>query len=287
MARLSAKKIIIAVVAGALVALVFASRVQLKNFVQDLSRPELPAPKSAAEFQDFSPMAAKPPARILAKTLPHKLALKSTKAPPQPASPPAAIAADLPAEINLDIPFASQAPFGNWEMPYQEACEEAAVIMAHYYLTGATLSAEKMNEEILKLVEWEKKTFGFYEDTNGAETARMLTEYFGDADVEVRYGADVTIENIKREVAAGHPVILLAAGRLLPNPNFKPPGPLYHALIIRGYTKNGLIITNDPGTYKGKNFLYAPDVLYNAIHEWDANNILDGKKVMIVVSGGG
>lgn len=277
MARLSMKKLLCAVGVGALIAVVFAFRVHLKNFVQNLSRPPLPAPKSAAEFQNI-PSAALPP-------LPVPESVPASALQSAPKQNPKTSVATLPAEINLDVPFASQAPFGNWDMPYQEACEEAAVIMAHYYFTGVSLTPEKMNEEILKLVDWEKKTFGFYEDTSGAETARMLTEYFGRTKVSVRYGADVTIESIKRQVAAGHPVILLAAGRLLPNPNFKQPGPLYHALVVRGYTKNGLIITNDPGTHNGKNFLYAPDALLNAIHEWNAANILDGKKVMIVVGG--
>src|SRR3989344_7954888 len=27
------------------------------------------------------------------------------------------------AEVNLAVPFTSQAPTGNWDLPYQEACE--------------------------------------------------------------------------------------------------------------------------------------------------------------------
>ena len=37
---------------------------------------------------------------------------------------------DLPEEINLPVPFTPQAPHANWELPYQEACEEAAVLMS-------------------------------------------------------------------------------------------------------------------------------------------------------------
>ena len=114
--------------------------------------------------------------------------------------------------------------------------------MAHYYLVGKTLNPKIMDAEILKLIEWENKTFGYYEDTTAAEIARILREYFGHKNVEVRY--DFTIEDIKSEVASGHPVILPAAGRLLGNPNFRRPGPLYHALVIKGFTKNK-IITND------------------------------------------
>ena len=99
--------------------------------------------------------------------------------------------------------------------------------------------------------------------------------------MEVKY--IFTIEDIKREVAAGHPVILPAAGRLLPNPNFRQPGPIYHALIVKGYMRDGRIITNDPGTRNGKDFLYKPEALMNALHEWNSEDILLGSPAMIVV----
>jgi hypothetical protein len=40
----------------------------------------------------------------------------------------------VPATFNLDIPFYAQAPDGNWELPWKEACEEASIILAHYFL---------------------------------------------------------------------------------------------------------------------------------------------------------
>ncbi|MCR4279964.1 MAG: hypothetical protein NUV82_00890, partial [Candidatus Komeilibacteria bacterium] len=40
---------------------------------------------------------------------------------------------ELPAEYNLDVPFMSQAPHANWDLPYQEACEEASLIMVDYF----------------------------------------------------------------------------------------------------------------------------------------------------------
>ena len=46
----------------------------------------------------------------------------------------------------------------------------------------------------------------------------------------------------------GVPVLLPAAGRLLRNPYFSGQGPLYHMLVVKGYTRDGKIITDDPGT---------------------------------------
>ena len=39
----------------------------------------------------------------------------------------------LPASLLLEVPFTSQAPFGNWDEPYQEACEEAVMLMLMHY----------------------------------------------------------------------------------------------------------------------------------------------------------
>jgi len=87
--------------------------------------------------------------------------------------------------------------------------------------------------------------------------------------------------NIKKEIAAGHPVIVPAAGKVLPNPNFTNGGPNYHMLLIIGYDQTDFI-TNDPGTRNGKNFRYTYDGLINAIHDWNPNNILDGRKAVLV-----
>ena len=75
---------------------------------------------------------------------------------------------------------------------------------------------------------------------------------------------------------------MVADGKALPNPYFRNGGPVYHALIIRGYTADAFI-TNDPGTRSGENFLYAYDTLLHAIHDWNHGNVKDGKRVVLVV----
>src|SRR5690606_17648726 len=42
----------------------------------------------------------------------------------------------LPNQVNLDVPFYSQAPEGDWSLPWQEACEESSLLLAHAYATG-------------------------------------------------------------------------------------------------------------------------------------------------------
>lgn len=188
----------------------------------------------------------------------------------------------LPAEINLAVPFTSQAPHANWNLPYQEACEEASLLMVARYKKGEPIrSPEDADAEIKKIIAFEEKLFGYYEDTTAEEVVRLAKELYGFMRSRAVY--DFSVEQLKSELAAGNPVILPAAGRLLPNPNFRSPGPLYHMLVVRGYTKDGTFITNDPGTRKGKEFLYRPGDLLNAVHDWNGGDVVNGRKVMIIL----
>jgi len=189
---------------------------------------------------------------------------------------------ELPAEFNLAVPFTSQAPFANWDAVHEDACEEASIIMLDAFYRGRTLTTQSADDEIYAIVDWETNMLGHWEDTTAEETAQILRERYGY--VNVRLVENPTIEMIKREVAQGRPVILPAAGQLLGNRYFRQPGPVYHMLVIRGWTKDGMIITNDPGTKRGEGFLYKPEVLLNAIHDWTGSDatMTQGRQVMIV-----
>jgi uncharacterized protein YvpB len=190
----------------------------------------------------------------------------------------------LPDTINLDVPFIAQAPFGSWRIyPFNETCEEASVLMLHYYLSGIKKVDENITkQELLALVDFENKKYGFSDDTTTMETVRFIKDYYG-YDVQISY--DISVENIKKELAKGNPVIVPTAGRLLHNPHFVLPGPLYHMLVIKGYDSDGFI-TNDPGTYvAGSNYKYSYKVLENAIRGFNkSNKSMDEKGAMLILS---
>ncbi len=191
------------------------------------------------------------------------------------------IAVEIPDEINLAVPFTPQAPHANWDLPYKETCEEASVLMVARYKKGEVItSPEDADAEILKLVEFQNNYFGDYKDTTAEQTAEIAREYYGFKNTEVVY--DFTTEDIKKELALGNPVIVPAAGRQLSNPYFRSPGPLYHMLVIRGYTQNKFI-TNDPGTKRGEEYVYKYDDLLSAVHDWNGGGVDTGQKVMIVI----
>ncbi len=234
----------------------FALRGVIREAVTARMKPALPA------AQPYEP----PPA---APTIPP---------PTTPAPQPKPIAG----EANLAVPFTPQAPHADWGLPYQEACEEASLMMANAYLTNAgAFTPDEADRQILALVAWEKQRFGYYEDTTAEEVATMAREYYKfPRSKAVKISS---IEDVKNEIRKGLPVLLPAAGRELRNPYFSGAGPLYHMLVAKGFTNDGKIITNDPGTRRGADYLYDPAVLWNAIHDWNGGDVAHGAKVMVVV----
>src|SRR3989344_1860349 len=203
---------------------------------------------------------------------------KTSLSPSSPTSNPAG----LKSEVNLAIPFTSQAPSKNWGLPYAEFCEEASALMTASYINGWTIpTIEFAEQKMLEIKSFEEKRFGYYKDTTVEETAVILREFYNFNKVQVLY--DPTINDIKKAVADGKAVMAPMAGRLLGNPYFQSPGPIYHMIVIKGYTKEGNIITNDPGTRNGANFIYSPSVIMNAIHDWNGGNVESGRKVVIII----
>jgi len=289
------KALIIIVILGVSVG-IFLNRGRFAGLIDDARKPDLP---EAVDYSDVVARGSNDPRSNLNDALDEAPAMSGNQRDDTiAASPPEAAPRNdnegVPSSYNLAVPFQSQAPRANWELPYQEACEEASLIMASAFFRGLGLTADQMDAEIKKLVDWQVRTFGYYEDTTANEVARMADEYFG---LSTMVTSDITVENIKRQIAGNKLVIVPAAGKILPNPNFSNGGPIYHMLVIRGYTDTHFI-TNDPGTKRGEAFLYAYDVLIDAIHDWPSyalsvaeamdgkpteEDMLTGRKVMIVL----
>ena len=185
--------------------------------------------------------------------------------------------------INLAVPFTSQAPHANWDYPNKEAGEEASVFMVASYFEGvadSVIASEVADERLLELIAFEEEVFGYYEDTTVEQTALLAEMVYGYQTLIIE---NPTVESIKEQLQLGRPVIVPAAGRELGNPYFTAPGPVYHMLVIRGYTVDGQFITNDPGTRRGETFLYPFDTLLGAVHDYDEDDILTGAKRVLVM----
>jgi len=186
----------------------------------------------------------------------------------------------IESEINLAVPFTSQAPHADWDLPYQEACEEASAYMVWLYYEGYSsglVNARVADTALLEFIEYESQTSVGYLDTTAQETAEFMEAFYG---LNTYVVQDPTVDQIKEQISKGYPVIVPAAGRELGNPNFSGEGPLYHMLVLRGYTDE-LWITNDPGTRNGEEYVYNIDVIMNAMGDWNNGDPANGAKVVI------
>lgn len=204
-----------------------------------------------------------------------------------PTPTPRATAAISPAQVLLNVPFMAQAPLGNWSDPrQQDACEEVSLLMAYHWATGEPAgSLQEIEEKIIAFAEYQIERYGHAFDTSAADTAKLMKEYLEYFKVRVVY--DITLTDIKTELAKGNLVIVPALGRELPNPYFTSPGPLRHMLVIIGHDDSKQqFITNDPGTRQGKDFRYAYSVMEDAFFDYPTGHhepLTEMRRAMIVV----
>ena len=205
------------------------------------------------------------------------------------------VAVDIPGKFLLNVPFIPQAPFGVWDSVHNDACEETALVMAKHWVSGHLLNATIADKEILDAVAWEAKTWGKQYELTADRMAILAKEFFGLENVKAV--SDPTIDGIKSELSQGNLVLVPVAGRLLGNPYYRQPGPIYHILVLKGYNEQEFI-TNDAGTRRGEGYDYSYQTLFNAMHDWpypapdfginiakdiQAQKILTGGRAMLII----
>lgn len=189
----------------------------------------------------------------------------------------------IPNEVNLDVTFYPQAPDADWSLPWKEACEESSVIQAYYYVQWKYLSKDTFRSEILSLVETQNNILWKYVDTSMEETAQFLRAQYGYGNYEII--DNPSVDDMKKELAKGHPIVAPFAWKLLWNIYFSDGGPRYHVLVIVWYDQQGFI-TNDVWTSRWENFSYSYETIMNAMHDlvplWQGD-ILDWEKRILVL----
>lgn len=185
----------------------------------------------------------------------------------------------LPKELNLSMPFYSQAPFGNWDYPWQEACEEASVLLVANAYYDYQWSKEEFRDEILRIIEWEMETYGSYEHTDIDQTSRMMNEHLR---LRTVIYDNPKYEDLQRMLANGHLVVITFSGKELGNPFYTDGGPVYHAMVLKGYKEGEKLIFHDVGTRRGEDYVYTWDTISKSMRDW-AEPISKGEKRVIEV----
>lgn len=190
--------------------------------------------------------------------------------------------------IELIVPFTSQAPLANWsDSRQQDGCEEASAIMAIYWARGWELTPQEAEDKILAISDWEQETYGVFHDTSASDTVEWIfKEYFNYEKVKIVN--NITIQDIIKELEKGNLVIVPVNGQAIKNRFFQIPGPERHMVVITGYNyQTKEFTTNDPGTKNGHGYVYNENVLFNAIRDYETGDhepIIGIQKTMIVVT---
>jgi len=176
----------------------------------------------------------------------------------------------IPTNKEISVPFTSQAPQGNWQEPWQNACEEASIVMIQNFYKEEGLDPVKARQQILDIFTLKKTTAVASKDESLERIEEIINS--GDLKWKVHIVNNPELKAIQNELSANQPVIAPVYAPLLNNPNYGTPGPDYHVLVITGYDdETGEFITNDPGTEAGENYRYPYDILLKALHDYLAN----------------
>ncbi len=189
-----------------------------------------------------------------------------------------------PRSIKIKVPFTSQAPTGNWDQLHEEACEETSLLMIKYHKDGRELVlSSEAEKDIQQISQYIKNNLSNKEDLNINELKELSEKYFKISNTKIINNP--SIEDLEKELSLGNLIVAPMAGRELNNPFFKNPGPLYHMLVISGYDGDKKeFTTQDPGTKRGKDFIYPYETILKAIHDFPdkKENILMGEKRILV-----
>lgn len=193
---------------------------------------------------------------------------------------------NLPAKVELNVPFTAQAPFGNWADAEQDyGCEEASLLMAVYWARGEKITPEIALREIKAMSKLEMTKFGDFHDTSINDTFELLKTYFNYDNAFIKY--DIGVQDIKAELANGNAVIVPINGRLVNNIYYVPPGPFRHQIVITGYDDaTGKFTANDPGTMKGGGYKYSYKTLESALMDYPTGTnepVKEIRSAMLVV----
>ena len=190
----------------------------------------------------------------------------------------------------ISVPFVLQAPHSRWVQPYEDACEEAVIVMLDAFFRNDTrdkLPADEARTRILRIVELEQNVLGYDKDTSIATMIKLVNEHFDFGAYAVR---NPSLEEIKAEIDRGFPAVIPVWGRALikSNPYFRKPGPRYHTILITGYDDaKSEFVTQEPGVGRGRNFRYPYAALMGAMGDLMQNkkgtSVQGGERMMMFV----
>lgn len=183
----------------------------------------------------------------------------------------------LPATTNINVPFTSQAPTGNWSEPWQNACEETSVYMVTSFYAEDTIRRDEAIKHIKEIITAKNEEFQVSADESLEKISELIKLLGLPWSTEIVI--DPTLEDIKKQLANNQPII---APVFAPALNYGAGGPDYHVMVMTGYDDNtSEFIVNDPAMKNGKGVRFKYDLFIKAIHDLNQTNYKAGKKALL------
>ncbi len=180
----------------------------------------------------------------------------------------------MPTE-DLEVPFTSQSPDGNWSEPWQNACEETSILMVDNFYQDENLNIEEEKKRILEILKTKKDTVKVSKD----ESLTTISDLINSLDLNWTSSIkkNPTIDELLQELANNRPIIVPILAGEVPTPYYD--GVNYHVIVLVGYDQEkGVFKVNDPGTQYGENISYNYETLMNAIHDLNQKDYEAGEK---------
>lgn len=198
----------------------------------------------------------------------------------------------LQKEKELNIKFYSQFPLDvstwkKYQEPYQNFCEESSLLNWYYYLTWKEPTLKEYNKDLLKLKELEELLFEWwYKHTSLEDTLKLLIVFQNDQEILWKIVENPTIELIKENISLWNPIIVPLYWKWLSNSLFLWWWPIYHNLLIKGYTEENFIV-NEVGVSKWNWYNYKIEEIMKNIHNFDKKlypeNFQNWKKEILIL----
>jgi len=173
----------------------------------------------------------------------------------------------IPNIHTIKTAFVPQAPEKNWDQPWQDACEESALLTVHYYYESLSPQTSTIISDLETIFDFESSE-DWGHDVNISQMATISTKLWGYQSTIID---NPTLDELKSYLAKDIPIIIPANGKTLyrENKHFKSGGPWYHNLVILGYDDpKKQFIVHDVGTQFGPYFHYSYQTLLESIHDF-------------------
>lgn len=176
----------------------------------------------------------------------------------------------LPNSHLIKTAFIPQSPEKNWNEPWQDSCEEAALLTVHYFYQQQNPDTPTIIDNLEKIFSFESSQ-NWTSDINVTQMATISAKLWNYSSVIIE---NPTVNDFKKYLSQNIPVIIPANGKILftENSHFKGGGPWYHNLVILGYNDDKKQFTvHDVGTQFGAYFHYSYLTLIKSIHDFPSS----------------